>query len=436
MRRHLPARLNIISNSTDNGAVRQRRLGRKGLVVFLAALSAFPALSTDLYLPALPAMTTYFRAPEYQTNLTLILFFVFYAVAILVWGPLSDRYGRRPVLLVGLGCYTAAGVLCAVSSDVFQLMAFRIFQALGAGAASTVATAIVKDVYRGRRRELILAVIQSMTVLSPAVAPVIGAFILTFTSWRGSFAAQAILGVFMLAGSIVFEETIEEKLSGNPLSSLRRLGIVLNHRAFTHLLINFSLVSVAGMAFVSSSSYIYQETFGVSSRVYSYFFALYAVGLAVGPQTYMWLSRRFTRSAILTGSFVVTAISGLALIFVGNYGPWSFLLTLLPSAIALSCMRPPATYLMLGQHEADAGSVSALMGSTHMVMGSAGIIIVSLGLWERVELVGAVNLAVGAMSAFLWLTFGSRLVSQGARRGSEVLSLSKGIGLGEHPEEG
>jgi DHA1 family bicyclomycin/chloramphenicol resistance-like MFS transporter len=420
----------------DKESIQQRRLGRKGLVVFLAALSAFPALSTDLYLPALPAMTTYFQVPEYQTNLTLILFFVFYAVAILVWGPLSDRYGRRPVLLVGLACYTAGGVLCAVSSDIFQLMAFRIFQALGAGAASTVATAIVKDVYRGRRRELILAVIQSMTVLSPAVAPVIGALILRFTSWRGSFAAQAILGVLMLAGTVAFEETIGARLTGNPLASLRRLGVVLKNKAFAHLLMNFSLVSIAGMAFVSSSSYIYQVTFGESSQVYSYFFALYAAGLALGPQTYMWLSRRVTRSAILTGCFAVVAASGLVLLFVGNYGPWPFILTLLPSAIALSCMRPPATYLILDQHEADAGSVSALMGSTHMVMGSAGIIIVSLELWGRVELVGTLNLAIGALSAILWLGIGRRLVARGGRSPAEVPSRSGVLSSESSREEG
>lgn len=360
-------------------------------------------------------MTTYFRVPEYQTNLTLILFFVVYAFAILVWGPFSDRYGRRPVLIVGLTCYAAAGVLCAVSSDVFQLMAFRVLQAIGAGAASAVATAIVKDVYRGRRREMTIAIIQSMTVLSPAVAPVIGALILRFTDWRGSFAAQAILGVLMVAGSIVFRETVGVRLTGSPVASLRRLGVVLKNGTFAFLLLNFSLVSVAGMAFVASSSFIYQVTFGQSSQVYSYFFALYAVGLAVGPQTYMWFSRRIKRGPILTGSLVATAASGLLLLIVGNYGPWPFMLALLPSAIALSCMRPPATYLLLDQHEGDAGSVSALMGSTHMVMGSVGIALVSLGIWGRVELIGLLNLVIGVVCAGLWLGFGQRLAARGVR---------------------
>jgi MFS transporter, DHA1 family, multidrug resistance protein len=380
----------------------QKYLGGKGLVVFLAALSSFPALSTDLYLPALPGMTAYFGVPEYQTNLTLILFFVVYSLTSLLWGPLSDRYGRRPVLVVGLVTYVVAGVLCGASSNVFQLMAFRVLQAVGAAAASGTATAIVKDVYRGRRREVTIAVIQSMTVLSPAIAPVIGALILRFTSWRGAFVAQAILGILVLAGTIAFTETIGTRLTGHPLASLKRLGVVLSNRTFVYLLFNFSLLGTAGMAFIASSSYIYEETFGVSGQVYSYFFALYAVGMAVGAQVYVRLSRRFSRGKILMGCFAVSAASGILILFVGPLGPWPFILALLPSPVAFSCMRPPAVYLMLAQHEGDAGSVAALMGSTFMVMASFGMLVVSLNLWGRVELVGALTLGLAVLSGVMW----------------------------------
>jgi DHA1 family bicyclomycin/chloramphenicol resistance-like MFS transporter len=383
-------------------SIGQKYLGRKGLIIFLAALTAFPALSTDLYLPALPGMTAYFGVPEYQTNLTLILFFVVYSVASLIWGPLSDRYGRRSVLLVGLVTYTAAGILCGVSSNVFQLMAFRVLQAVGAAASSVTATAIVKDAYRGRRREVIIAVIQSMTVLSPAVAPVIGALILRFTSWRGTFMAQAILGLVVLAGAIAFRETIGTRLTGNPLASLKRLGIVLTNRSFVYLLINFSLLGTAGMAFIASSSYIYEETFGVSSQVYSYFFALFAVGMAAGAQLYVRLSRRFSRTKILMGCFAVSAASGALVLFIGPLGPWPFILALLPMPIAFSCMRPPAVHLMLAQHEGDAGSVSALMSSTFTVMASIGMIVVSMNLWGRVELVGALTLGLAVVSGVMW----------------------------------
>jgi DHA1 family bicyclomycin/chloramphenicol resistance-like MFS transporter len=399
----------------NEGSTRQKYLGRKGLIIFLAALTAFPALSTDLYLPALPGMTAYFHVPEYQTNLTLILFFVVYAFAILVWGPLSDRFGRRPVLLVGLTCYLVAGVLCAASSNVFQLMAFRVLQALGTGAAVATATAIVKDVYHRRRREVILAIIQTMTVLSPAVAPMVGALILRLTSWRGAFVAQALLGLLVLAGAVAFRETVGERLTGNPLASLRRLGVVLRNRTFAYLLVNFALLAMAGLGFISASSYIYEVTFGVSSQVYSFFFALFAVALAAGAQIYLWLSRRFERTVILTGCFAACAASGLLVLLWGRLGPWPFILTLLPLPITIGCTRPPATYLMLAQHEGDAGSVSALMAASNMVMGSLGMVVLSLELWDRVELLGALTLGLALLSLGLWLGLGQPLVRTQAR---------------------
>ncbi len=393
----------------------QRYLGKKGLVIFLAALTAFPALSTDLYLPALPGMTEYFNVPEYQTNLTLILFFIVYAVSMLVWGPLSDRYGRKAVLLVGLSCYTVAGVLCAVADDVFQLMVFRVLQALGSGAAVATATAIVKDVYHGRRREVILAVIQTMTVLSPAVAPVIGALILRFTSWRGAFVAQAILGVLVVVGSALYTETVTEKLTGNPLASLKRLGVVAKDRAFISLILIFSLLGMAMMAFISGSSYIYQEGFGVSSQAYSLFFAIFAVSAAAGAQLYVWLSRRWARDRIITWSFVLTAIGGLLVLLLGGRGPWAFILTYLPAPIAFSCSRPPAAHLMLSQHEGDSGSVAGIMSASHMAISSIGMIIISLGLWDRVKMLGSLILGLSVLTLILWSIIGLPLSRAQAR---------------------
>jgi DHA1 family bicyclomycin/chloramphenicol resistance-like MFS transporter len=404
--------MTVGSARPQDSAPEQRHLGAKGLVAFLTILSAFIPLSTDLYLPALPHMTAYFRVPEYQTNLTLILFFVFYAVSLLVWGPLSDRHGRRPILLLGLSLYTVASAACALAPNVFLLMFFRVVQAVGAGAATAVATAVVKDVYRGRKRESILAFVQSMTIISPMVAPMIGALILNLTSWRGTFGAQTALGVLVVGMSVAFDETLRARTTGSTFDSLRRLGVVLSHRTFTSLLLLFAPVSLSGLAWVTSSSYIYQEDFGVSSQMFSFFFAIFALGLAAGPLLYIRLSRSWARPSIITGCLIVVAVSGLLVLLVGARGPWTFILAMLPSGIAMSCMRPPITYLLLDQHEADAGSASALMASSNMVMGSIGMLIVSLSPGGRVATLGALTLAVGCLSASLWLAVGRPLVTR------------------------
>jgi DHA1 family bicyclomycin/chloramphenicol resistance-like MFS transporter len=132
-------------------------------------------------------MADYFQVSGNLTNLTLILFFIFFAAGILFWGPLSDKYGRRPILLAGLLIFIVGSVACTFSSNIYQLILFRILQAVGGSTASAVATAMVKDVYDGRKREFVIALVQSMVVISPAIAPVLGAFMLLYTSWQGIF---------------------------------------------------------------------------------------------------------------------------------------------------------------------------------------------------------------------------------------------------------
>ena len=190
---------------------------------------------------------------------------------------------------------------------------------------------------------------------------------------------------------------------GNPLASLKRLGVVLKNKDFVLLLATFSLVGMAGMAFISSSSYVYEVTFGLSSQTYSYFFALFGAGIAAGAPTYLLLSRWLERRTILTGCFITCAISGVLVLFVGHLGPWHFILTYLPTAVSLACIRPPSTYLMLGQHEADAGSVSGIILATSMVLGSVATAVVSLQVWNRVEFIGALIVGLALVSLALWL---------------------------------
>ncbi|MCH3963450.1 MAG: Bcr/CflA family efflux MFS transporter [Clostridium sp.] len=382
----------------------QKYLGNRGLILFLALLSAFVPLSTDLYLPALPIMARFFHVSEFKMNLTLILFFAFYSLATLVWGPLSDKYGRKPILLIGLTGYMLASILCAVSGSVNQLILFRILQAVGGGAASAVATAVVKDVYQGKKQESILAIVQSMVVISPAVAPVIGALLLKFTSWRGIFFAQAILGLVVVIGSIAFQETIgSENSTAGLITTIGRLGVVLRNPSFTVLLIIFSAVNIASMAFISSSSYIYQDSFELSSQKYSYFFTFNAVGMLIGPLLYIRLSGWFKRFHIICACFAIIILSGILIYTLGWWKPWIFALTLLPAAITESCVRPPSTYLILKQQENDAGSASSLLSSATTVMGSVGMLIVSFNQWNPVQLIGKINIIVGFLCGGAWL---------------------------------
>ncbi|WP_214041669.1 multidrug effflux MFS transporter [Methanoculleus sp.] len=394
--------------SPDSDRKSQKHLGDRGLIVLIALLSAFIPLSTDLYLPALPGMGDFFGVSAGLTNLTLILFFLFFSLGLLFWGPLSDRYGRRPVLLAGLALYIAASAGCALSWDIWLLILFRILQALGGSAASAVATAMVKDVYEGRKRESILALVQSMVVISPAAAPVLGAFMLPYTSWRGLFVTLALIGIVSMAGGLLLQETIPSRYTGTVTQSVRRLGAVLKNPGFTSLLIVFSLVSTASLAFVSASSYIYQDGFGLSEQWYSFYFALNAVALIAGPFLYLWLSRHFGRRSIVGAGFAAMIASGILVCLFGGLGPLVLALALLPASLMGSCVRPGGAFLMLDQQKEDTGSASALINCASLVFGSAGMILVFLDGSNLVFSLGAINVAVGVACLLGWTAIGRR----------------------------
>ena len=164
------------------------------------------------------------------------------------------------------------------------------------------------------------------------------------------------------------------------------------------------MVSIVTLAFISSSSYIFQETFGLSSQVYSYFFAFNAVGMLFGPMIYIKLSSKLKRFTIIKICFGVMILSGVLICVIGNIGPWIFALALLPATIAGSCVRPGGTYLMLDQQKGDTGSASSLMSSFATVMGSIGMIVVSFGHGNLVQIVGALNIVFGFVCIVLWLT--------------------------------
>ena len=385
---------------------RQKYLGDKGLILLIAVLSAFVPLSTDLYLPALPGMSDFFGAPVDITNLTLILFFIFFSFGMLFWGPLSDKYGRRPVLLTGLALYIAASAACAISWDIWHLIFFRILQAVGGSAASAVATAMVKDLYEGRKQESVLAVVQSMVVISPAVAPVLGAFMLPYTSWRGLFVVLAIIGIVSLAGGLLLTETLPRRYTGTMIQSIRRLGVVLKNPGFTSLLIVFSLVSTASLAFISDSSYIYEKGFGLSEQWFSFYFAINALAMITGPLLYLRLSRSFSRKQVIMSCFVIMMAGGILICLFGSRGAIIFTLALFPATLMGSCVRSPGAFLMLQQQREDTGSASALINCVGLLFGSAGILIATLDESNLILVLGLLYAAVGLVCLFGWLLIG------------------------------
>lgn len=381
----------------------QKYLGGKLFIVFLAFLGAFIPLSTDAYLPALPSMVESLNTNAAMVNLTLVFFFVFYSIGILFWGPLSDKYGRKPILLSGLGIYTIASFLCIFSNNIYLLILYRIFQAVGCGAATAVSTAVVKDTYSGQKRGRIIAIVQTLSTTSPIISPVIGAFILTVVSWRGVFVVFTVIGVISLIGAVFLQETNHQRAEHGVFVAIGRLGVVARNKSFMHLLLIFGLSNIAFLAFITGSSYIYIDGFGVSEKVFSYYFAANAIFLLLGPIMYLKFIRVFNYGQIITSAYIVFALSGLLVITVGHISPMIFCLCLIPAALFGNMMGPARMNLMIEQVHSDIGSASSLIGSIFNGYGAIGMLIISIESIDRITLLGAMYLVLGVACLIMWL---------------------------------
>ncbi|WP_048617058.1 multidrug effflux MFS transporter [Vibrio coralliirubri] len=373
------------------------------MLFFLVIISAFPPLTIDLYLPALPQMVEVFNTDRSMVNLTLSSYFVTYAIGLLFWGPLSEKFGRKPILLIGLAGYMVASILCAMTNSIEQLIGARVFQAFAGSAITVIATAIVKDLYDGREREKIMATIMSLVIIAPMVAPVFGAFLLKIASWRMMFVTLAIFGAFASVLACCYRETLETKYQGSMFRSWGRMGVVMKNRSFLKLLVIFSIIPMALMGFLAAGSYIYIDHFGLTEQQFSYAFAFNALCASFGPTIYMKLSYRMPVQKVISGCFALLALAGIFTLTIGDLSPWFFMFIAAPATLMAIIMRVPGTNLMLNQQDHDTGSAVALIQFFSMICGSLGMVLVSIRPESLIENLGFIQLSIGTLGGLMWL---------------------------------
>lgn len=315
--------------------------GNRWLVAYLAFLSAFAPLSTDMYLPALPHMTQALQTTDALSSLSISCFLLLFGASMLFWGPLSDKYGRKPVLYTGALLYVVSSLFLALAQSIWPLLFWRAVQAVGSGGISAMALAIVKDVLRGRAMEKVITWIQTITILAPMLAPVIGGALLAVTDWRGIFVCLLLCGLLAGAGTLLLRETMHHPVQGNAFHTLGRLLVVLRHRGFRCLLLLFSATSMPFMAYLALSSYIFQGLFGLSPQAYSLFFAFNAGMSMLGPLAHERFFRTAPRRLFFSAYLGIVAVAGLGLLLVGDQGPFTFALLCAPVSFCGSALRPP-----------------------------------------------------------------------------------------------
>lgn len=345
-------------------------------IILLAALAATSAFAIDLYLPALPTIVESLDTTMGHVQQTLSIFMLGVAGSQLIYGPLSDRFGRKPILVFGLILFFLASLLCALAQSVEQLIGLRLLQALGGGVGAVLVRAIVRDLYQGEQAAKAFSLIMLVMMVAPLVAPLIGGQLLLWFSWRSIFVA---LGIFaflqLLSVALWLPETHPEKARRIlSLTSIREnYRVVLTHR---QAMGNFlcSCFSYAGLfAFITGSPFVYIQYFDVSVEYF---------GLLIGSNILMaslmsWVNGRVVEKVgmapMLNRANWILMLAGSGVLFfavTGIGGLWGIFSTLVVFIGTLGVIGSNTTAGMLNPFASAAGTASAILGAGRFLFGS------------------------------------------------------------------
>lgn len=369
----------------------------------LALLAAFPPLSTDMYLPAIPILQRIWDEPLPMVNITLVGFFVSYCFFLLVYGPLSDRFGRKPPLMAGIGLFVVACGGCAMANGLTWMIVCRLLQAAGAASASTLALAISKDIFEGRARERLLAHIGIIMALAPMLAPIFGGWVLTGYSWRWIFGIQAGVGLLALAGVWRMPETLAAPVSVPAWRTASIYLSLLGNRRFVGYALMMALAVMPLFAFIGGSADIYITRMGLSEQTFGFFFGFNASAMMAGSLVCTGYLRRGNSRNLLTAGFAGIALGGLGLLLGPRTGPWAMALPMFLVTFSVGISRPPSNHLVLEQVDRYAGAASSVMVFIYFMLGAVSMGSISLDWPDKIGAIGALAAVNGSGVLLVWI---------------------------------
>lgn len=283
----------------------------KLLIVLLSALVAFGPLSIDMYLPALPSIAHDLNSTVAATQKTITIFLLGFSIGMLIYGPLSDRFGRKKLLLIGMVLYVSATLGCIFSQHIEQLLLFRFLQAMGGASASVLARALVRDLFNNQEIPKILSLMHIITMIATLVAPLAGAIIIQYFNWTGIF-------IFLFIYSLLCMVWVNFQIDAPPPRRIQMslidnyLSVLKNRYAWGFILCNS--FSFGGMfAYITASSFVFIHYYGFSPQQYSGLFALNIFSIIIFTSINSRALRRYTAFQLLKIMSIISAIAGVYL---------------------------------------------------------------------------------------------------------------------------
>ena len=341
------------------------------LIIFLGLLSAFGPFVIDMYLPALPEMTEVFHCDSAMVQLGLTFCMIGLAVGQLLFGPVSDKYGRKSVLLFSLIIFIGASVVCCLSTSVVTFTFARLLQGVGGSGGIVLSRSIAADMYSGRELAKLIAILSAINNLAPVAAPVVGGGVAHAWGWQGIFVILLFLGILLLGLSLPLQESLEKgkRFSGKLITSVKGYKNVLKINGFASYSIIYALAMAALFSYISATPFIVQNLFGFSELQFSLVFAINAIALAAGSA----LSLRFVtmNKAAFYGSVIGSVLSGagalVSYIGVSNFYVYESITFIMLFGVGLVLTGATSYAMNLGRK--CAGAASAVIGGIGYIAG-------------------------------------------------------------------
>ncbi|KJL42570.1 multidrug effflux MFS transporter [Microbacterium trichothecenolyticum] len=347
---------------------------RRALPTLLLLLTVFGPISMDLYLPALPALTAALGAVTSVAQLTVTACLIGLAAGQLITGPLSDRFGRRGILLIGIVAYIVTSALCAISPTVELLIAARFVQGLAGGVGIVIAQAAGRDIYTGGALIRFYGRLTVVGGFAAIIGPLLGGMLNSFTDWRGLFVFLSLIGAGILVVTLlVFRETLPaaDRTRGGFGQTIRDYRTLLSDRVFLGAVLNQGFLYAALFAYLAGSTFVLQDIYGLSPLGYALAFGLNSAGFMTFGYLAGRAAERWSVPGTLATGILVAGFGALGLLAAGIIAMplWVVIVSLFLLAAGVAISSPPATALALVEYPHMAGTASSLLGMVRFGFG-------------------------------------------------------------------
>ncbi|ELP7971692.1 multidrug effflux MFS transporter [Campylobacter jejuni] len=347
------------------------------LIVILALMSSIAPLSTDMYLPALSHVEQSFQTNSFLTQLSIASFFIAFALGQLIYGPLSDIFGRKIPALVGIFFFIVSSLFCVIIDDIYAFIALRFFEALGGCAGVVIARAIVNDLFEIKEAAGIFALMMVFSSLAPMLSPTFGGILLEYFSWHSIFATLFALGILLFLMILFGLKESAPHLKNKKFShheAMKSYKFVLSDKRFLVYILCASFALAAMFAYITGSSFVFTQFFSLSEQKFALLFGANALGFVICANINARLVLKYESEKILAKALMIMFISTVILLVNAFFHPnfLLFELSIFTSIAMLGFITPNTTTLAMARFKEHSGTASAVLGTVQF--GFAGLI--------------------------------------------------------------